>query len=205
MKKTLTIVVLLAITYHVNAQKNFMIGPKAGVNFSSLSNVAKGEMLPGFYLGAVSELKILEKFSFQPEIVYSSQGIKNIYSETLNGVTANHHNHDKLEYIHVPLLAKYYVTKGFSLELGPQLGVLLNATNKDEVTVNGVETKEQRDFKSEVNSFDFGLAAGLACDISRGLFVNVRYNLGLTNVGKTEQYYDGSKNRVMQVGVGYRF
>jgi opacity protein-like surface antigen len=205
MKKTLTIIVLMAITYHVNAQKNFKIGPKAGVNFSSLSNVAKGEMLPGFYLGAVSELKISEKFSFQPELVYSSQGVKNIYSETLNGVTSHHHNHDVMSYIQVPLLAKYYLTKGLSLEVGPQLGVLLDATNKDEVTINGVETKAQRDFKNEVNAFDFGVAAGVAYDITRGLFVNARYNAGLTNVGKSGQYYDGSKNSVMQVGLGYKF
>lgn len=205
MKKILPIVALVAISLTANAQQVFTIGPKAGVNFSTLSNVDKGEMLPGYYVGAVAEFKFAEKFSFQPELVYSSQGIKNIYSETLAGVSLNHHNHDKLAYINIPLLAKYYFTKGFSVELGPQFGLLLKATNKDEVTTNGVEVNENRDFKNEVNSFDFGIGAGLAYDIAKGFFVNARYNLGLSNVGKSNQYYDGSKNSVTQLGVGYKF
>lgn len=205
MKNILSIAVLVAISLSANAQQSFKIGPKAGINFSTLSNVAKGKMLPGFYVGAVAEMKFTEKFSFQPELVYSSQGVKNVYTETLAAVSVRHHNHDKLEYINLPLLAKYYFTKGFSVELGPQFGLLLKATNKDEITTNNVEVKKNTDFKHEVNSFDFGIGAGLAYDISNGFFVNARYNLGLTNVGKSNQYYDGSKNRVTQLGVGYKF
>ena len=205
MKNILSIAALVAISFSANAQQNFTIGPKAGVNFSTLSDVPKGKMLPGFYVGAFAELKLSDKFSFQPELVYSSQGAKNIYSETVASVSVHHHNHDKLEYINLPLLAKYYFIKGFSVELGPQFGLLLKATNKDEITTNGVEVKEDTDFKKEVNTFDFGIGAGLAYDLPNGFFVNARYNLGLTNVGKSNQYYDGSKNRVTQLGVGFKF
>lgn len=205
MKNILSILALMAVAYNANAQQHFKIGAKAGVNFSTLSNVSKGEMLPGFYVGAVSEFKITEKFSFQPELVYSSQGAKNVYTETVAAVTAHHHNHDKLEYINLPLLAKYYFTQGLSVELGPQFGLLLKATNEDEVTIDGVEVKENRDFKDEVNAFDFGVGAGLAYELSNGFFVNARYNLGLTNVGKSTKYYDGSKNGVTNLGLGYKF
>lgn len=205
MKKILPIAALIAISFTSTAQQKFKFGPKAGVNFSTLSKVAKAEMLPGFYVGAVAEIKFSEKFSFQPELVYSSQGAKNIYSETLSGTTVHHHNHDKIEYINIPLLAKYYFTKAFSIELGPQFGLLIEAKNKDEVSTNGVEVKQNRNFKHEVNSFDFGIGAGLAYDFSNGFFVNTRYNLGLSKVGRTNQYYSESTNGVTQLGIGYKF
>lgn len=205
MKNILSIAALLALSFNALAQQEVKFGAKAGVNFATLSNVSKAEMLPGFYVGAVAEFKFTEKLSFQPELVYSSQGAKNVYSETLSDVTSDHHNHDKIAYINIPLLAKYYFTKGLSVELGPQFGLLVQADNKDKITINGSESKQNRDFKDEVNSFDFAIAAGLAYDISSSLFVNARYNYGVTNVGKSNQYYDASKNRVTQVGLGYKF
>lgn len=203
MKKILLAICFISIA--VNAQEQLKISPKAGVNFSTLSNVSKGKMLPGYYIGASAEIKLTEKFSFQPELIYSSQGVKNVYSETIASVTSHHHNHDKMEYINLPLLAKYYFMKGFSIEMGPQFGILLKAINKDEITTNDVKIKRDKKFTDEVNSFDFGIGAGLAYDILPNFFINARYNLGLTNVGKSNEYYDGSKNRVTQFGLGYKF
>ncbi len=199
----LSFIVLLG--YSVNAQQEVKFGPKAGVNFSTLSNVSKAKMLTGFYVGAVAEIKFSEKFSIQPELVYSSQGAKNDYTETIAGISTHHHNHDKVEYINIPILAKYYIYNGLSVELGPQFGFLVKAESKDEISANGTTFENKRDFKNEVNSFDFGIGAGLAYDLSNGFFVNARYNFGLTKVGKSDQYYKDSKNGVTQIGVGYKF
>lgn len=205
MRKIISSVFLIALSFSANAQQEVKFGPKAGVNFANLSNVSKAKMLTGFYVGAFAEIKFTDKLSLQPELMYSSQGAKNEYSETILGITAEHKNHDKLDYINIPLLAKYYITNGFSVELGPQFGFLIKAENKDEVTIGGVKTKGNTDFKNEVNSFDFGIGAGLAYDLSSGFFVNARYNLGVTKVGKSDQYYNDAKNGVIQAGVGYKF
>src|SRR5690606_11031273 len=127
------------------------------------------------------------------------------YSETVMGITAKHHNHDKLDYINIPLLAKYYIMNGFSVEFGPQFGFLIKAESKDEISVNNAITETTRDFKNEVNSFDFGIGAGLAYDLPSGLFINARYNLGVTKVGKSGEYYKDATNTVIQAGVGYKF
>ena len=203
--KRITLSLLILLAYSVNAQQEVKFGPKAGVNFSTLSNLSKTKMLTGFYVGAVAEIKFTEKLSIQPELMYSSQGAKNEYFETLGGLTTKHHNHDKIEYINIPILAKYYITEGFSVELGPQFGFLVKAENKDEISAEGTSFETKRDFKNEVNSFDFGIGAGLAYDLPNGFFVNARYNFGITNVGKTDLYYKDSKNGVTQVGVGYKF
>lgn len=205
MRKIITSVFLITLSLYANAQQEVKFGPKAGVNFANLSNVSKAKMLPGFYIGVVAEIKLTAKFSFQPELVYSSQGAKNEYSETKMGITYKHHNHDKLDYINIPLLAKYYIMNGFSVELGPQFGFLIKAESKDEISGNNTITEETRDFKNEVNSFDFGIGAGLSYDLPSGLFINARYNFGVTKVGKSGEYYKDATNAVIQAGVGYKF
>lgn len=200
-------IILLAIVllgYSVNAQQEVKFGPKAGVNFSTISNVPNAKMLTGFYVGAVAEIKFDDKFSIQPELMYSSQGAKYDYSVELVGISGTHFR-DKLDYINIPILAKYYIYKGFSVELGPQFGFLVNAESKGEATVNGNTVKNNRDIKDEVNSFNFGIGAGLAFDLSNGFFINARYNFGITNVGKSNYNYHESQNGVTQIGVGYKF
>lgn len=205
MKNILSLAALIAFSFCAKAQQQIKIGPKAGVNFSTLSDLSKAKTLTGYYVGAVAEVKLADKFSIQPELVFSSQGAKNIYSEVVLGDIVNHHNHDVINSINLPILGKYFVTNSLSIELGPQFGLLVKAENQDKITINGEEIKENRDFKDELNLFDFGIAAGLAYDLTNGLFVNARYNYGLTNVGKTGEYYGDSKNRVIQLGVGFKF
>ena len=200
-------IILLSIVlfgYSVNAQQEFKFGPKAGVNLSTLSNSPKAKMLIGFYVGVVAEIKFDDKFSIQPELIYSSQGAKYDYSVSLGNISGTIFQ-EKLEYINIPILAKYYIYNGLSVELGPQFGFLVKAESKDEISANGTTFENKRDFKNEVNSFDFGIGAGLAYDLSNGFFVNARYNFGLTKVGKSDQYYKDSKNGVTQIGVGYKF
>ncbi len=62
---------------------------------------------------------ISEKFAFQPELLYSAQG-SDYDDEDFSGSV-------KADYLNVPLMAKYYVGEGFSLEAGPQVGLLLSA------------------------------------------------------------------------------
>lgn len=202
--KKLILSALVLFGYVANAQQEVKFGPKAGVNFSTLSNVSKAKMLTGFYVGAVAEIKFNNKFSVQPELIYSTQGAKYDNSVTLVGISGTQFN-DKLEYINIPIFAKYYIYKGFSIEVGPQFGFLVKAESKGEVIVNGETFKNNRDLKNEVNSFDFGIGAGLAYDLSNGFFINARYNFGITKVGKSNDYYRDSRNGVTQIGVGYKF
>lgn len=174
-------------------------GPKAGVNFANLSGLDNSEMKTGFHVGAVAEIKFNDKFSIQPEIIYSSQGTK--YTTTLipNGTVESKINND---YINVPIMAKYYIVDGFSAELGPYVGFLVKSEGK--IGDNTI------DFKDGYKSVDFGLGVGLAYDLPMGVFVGARYNLGLSKAnedvpaGLTVQA-DDIKNGVIQVSVGYKF
>ena len=163
------------------------LGIKAGVNFATLSNDPSNNVKArvGFHAGGFVEIPIFDKFSIQPEILYSAQGDK-------SGSPSSKTN---LDYLIIPVMAKYYIKEGFSLEVGPQGGFLLSAKDKGD--------GYNEDIKDAVESTDFGVNFGVGYKMETGLSFNVRYNLGLSHVDK----YDGPtiNNRVFLISIGYNF
>ena len=101
-----------------------------------------------------------------------------------------------LDYINVPILLQYMFDNGFRLQAGPQVGFLLNAKTE----AAGVEV----DYKDESNTVDFGIGAGVGyVHPPTGFGVDVRYNLGLSNINESDAVK--SYNRGFQVGVFYLF
>jgi len=176
------------------AQQQVKFGPKAGVNLATISGNDDSEMKIGFHVGAVAEIKFNDKFSLQPEVLYSAQGAKE------KGEGDGKMNND---YINIPIMAKYYFVEGFSIEAGPQVGFLMKSEAKGENA--SVDTK---DFYKSV---DFGLGIGLAYDLPMGLFVNARYNIGLSKINEDFDFggitveTEDLKNNVIQIGVGFKF
>lgn len=198
MKKVILAAFVLGTITTAVAQQQVKFGPKAGLNFANLSGLNDSEMKTSFHVGAVAEIKFNEKFSIQPEVVYSAQGTK--YTETFPvlGTVETSLNND---YINIPILAKYYIVDGFSVEAGPQVGFLMKSESKVEGGSGSVTTDSKDSFKST----DFGLGLGLAYDLPVGLFVNARYNLGLSDIRENTSAGDAVKNNVIQVGIGYKF
>lgn len=216
MKKLFTIaaVAVLGMT-SVNAQ-DINFGAKAGVNFATITgdDVDGIESKTGFHVGVVAEFMISEKFSFQPELMYSAQGAKISESgtETFNGFTYSYSQEAKrkLDYINLPLMAKFYVAEGFSIEAGPQIGFLLNSEAEYEYseTFEGTTESESttEDLKDFTSTIDFGVNFGLGYKLESGLNFGARYNLGLSNINDAEGSDDfKNQNGVFQVSVGFFF
>lgn len=216
MKKiTLSLLGLLAFSTSAIAQE-VKFGPKAGINFANLSgDVEDNKMLMGFHVGAFAEIKLNDKFAIQPEILYSAQGTKMETSETLMGVTYTAESDAKLNYINVPIMAKYYITDNFAVEAGPYVGFLASANSKGSYTNAGTTVEFDEDIKDELKSVDFGLGLGASFNMENGFFVGARYGLGLStveedyteNVGGVQVTHKAAdiKNGVIQVSVGYKF
>ncbi|TXD45939.1 porin family protein [Polaribacter sp. IC073] len=192
MKKVLLAVAIVAAGFTANAQ-DVKFGAKAGLNFANVygDDVENNDYRTSLHVGAVAEIEISEKFSLQPELMYSTQGAKT--DENNVDLTM------KLDYLNVPVMAKYYVAEGFSLEAGPQVGFLLSAKVKAE---SGGDSGEV-DVKDEFETIDFGLNFGAGYKLDSGLNFSARYNLGLSNVAKESD--NSIKNGVFQVSVGYFF
>lgn len=195
--KRITLLLVTVFTFgFVNAQdrEDMSFGVKGGLNISSISNIdddgINKDPLIGFHIGFFGEFMISDQFAIQPELLYSTQGVK----ANFEGEKADF----KLDYINVPIMAKYYVADAFSLELGPQIGFLVSAdAESDGVSV---------DIKDETKSVDVSLGFGASYIFAENFMLGVRYNLGLTQV--QEDVFPGDsewKNSVFQISVGYKF
>ncbi len=186
MKRTGLIIAILVFTLNMNAQISF--GAKTGLNISNITGDATdgNEVKVGLAIGAVAEFKLSESFAIQPEIIYSSQG-----SDTKNSNVKL-----KMNYLNVPLMAKYYPTENLSLQLGPQVGFLVSAK------VDNGKTSVKVD--DNLKTIDLGLSFGVGYKLDFGLFFDARYNLGLSDINDYNTINE-NYNAVINFSVGYFF
>ena len=211
MKKIILSVAAMLTFGFVSAQE-VEFGVKGGVNIANFTGDETDDLESkiGFHIGGFAEIKISEKFSVQPELLFSTQGtkMKEKYSE--DGFDYDVSAKINTSYINIPIMAKLYVTEGFSLEAGPQIGFLMSAKTKAEATVSagGITQSgsEEVDVKDQFNTVDFGLNFGLGYKFTENLSAGARYNLGLSDINKeVEGEAISVKNSVIQVSIGYSF
>ncbi len=194
MKRILFVMVVMAIlgTTNVNAQ-DVKFGAKAGINLAHLRGEREtSNIRTSVHFGLVAEYKFNEQFAIQPELLYSGQGGEE--KGTLIGADIKITN--KLDYLNLPVMFKYYVTERFSLQAGPQLGILLSS----KVKASKGSSSAEEDIEG-VKSVDFGFNLGLGFKVNKNLFFDARYNLGLNNIAEEGD----AKNGTFQISVGYMF
>jgi opacity protein-like surface antigen len=152
-------------------------GIKGGVNFANLSgsDADGADAITGLHLGVIAEFSIFQNLSLQPELLYSAQGAN------INDVDY------KLGYLTLPVMAKFYLNDKLSVHAGPQFGLLISEND---------EIKE-----ADNNKTDFGISGGIEYNLLGGLFVQGRYNSGMSNLSDNVEV----KNSVIQLSIGYMF
>ena len=144
MKKLLFAAIAVFAFGFTNAQET-KFGAKAGVDLATAKVKILGTTASasetGFFLGGFANIGLSEKFSVQPELLYVA-------------IT-------DLNFISVPVLAKYNVAEKFGIIAGPSLNYFLDA--------------EEDEFKVNV---DFGAIY----DITEEIDVNAKYSLGMGDV-----------------------
>ena len=183
-------------------------GVKGGFNFATVDgdNLESANARTNFHVGALVEFPIADIFSLQVEALYSGQGAEYSPNSPLTSETgeilaeAGSYNTElQLDYINVPVLAKFYVFEGFSLEAGPQFSFLLNDEFDSKPTDGGGDLPSP--FRKTANTFEFGMAGGLTFQTNMGFFATARYIRGLSDIADDVEL----NNAVFQVGVGYKF
>ncbi|POS02144.1 porin family protein [Flavobacterium croceum] len=215
--KKLVLSLAAVLTFGLASAQETKFGVKAGVGLTNLAQSGKdsdGVDSPdsklGVQFGAFAEIKLDDKFAFQPELLFSTQGAKSKESVSSTGYSYSSETKLNFSYINVPLMMKYYATEKFSLEFGPQVGFLMSAKAKTDssTTILGTteSTSTNEDVKKFYNSTDFGLNIGAGYNFTDNLSAGLRYNLGLSNVYKEQSGEDYKlKNRVISLQLGYRF
>lgn len=191
MKKLLLVSLIALSVIAVNAQ----FGVNAGANLANLGGTdataenlgADKKVIIRPHIGVYYNAAVGDKFSIQPEVGYSPQGIK-LESSGISGKIL-------LDYLSLGALARWNSGSGFYLGTGPQLGFLLSAKTK-------VDGQPDEDIKDQLKSSDFAWMFRAGYDLPGGFGFYAGFNLGLTTIDDSSPA-DDVKNRVIQVGIRY--
>ncbi|SNR53783.1 MULTISPECIES: porin family protein [Hymenobacter] len=184
--------------------RNNGFGIKGGLNWSQIHGDDKDNYdnlgsYRNFHAGVYAQFGFNDKFSIQPEVLYSRQGFEGSSASRSNTNTY----FTRLDYIQVPVLLVYNIVDNVSVHVGPQVSLLTK------VREAGQERKianEDNLYDYSYNSLDYGLSAGLEGRIGPAR-VGGRYTAGFADVIKdpkntAAQSLANIKNGAFQVYVG---
>ncbi len=189
MKKTFVkvlVLVLLAVAGATVAQAQIKYGPMLGANLANIKGDFDDDnaMKFGMHIGGVVDIGISDNFSIMPGALFSMKGTQ---SDEESKYKTN------LNYIEIPVLAKYQLESGLNFSAGPYLGLLMSAKATD--------GDNDVDIKDDLAGTDIGLKFGLGYQLESGLGFNVNYGLGMTTIADDSDI--DSKNNVIGISVMY--
>jgi hypothetical protein len=178
-----------------SAAAQITYGVKGGVNFANVS--FDGEDVPssgrtGFLAGAFATMPLYGRVSVQPEAIYTVKGASfDVFDIDSNYI---------VDYIEVPVLARYPVGSRIYVAAGPSMAFCIRARSR--TSFAGASTEV--DIKDEVESFDFGVVGAVGYE--RGRWgIDGRYTHGLSDTDKNSGDNVKIRNRVFSVSAGIRF
>jgi hypothetical protein len=211
------------------SQISMTMGIRAGVNLATYK-FNFGPNLPAGFVNPISNVPLLtvgiplevsfsNHFAVQTEFNFIQKGFSSKFETTFQTTTIKSEGTLHVNWLEIPILAKakFGSTDGISggLFFGPSIALGLSGKSKSTsvTTTNNVSTttsnSEVLDFKNDEHSrVDVGLNLGGQLNYS-GLFLDVRYQLGLTDMtsGKITSVNssESAKTRGFALTVGYRF
>ena len=190
MKKIMMIAAMMVATLSANAQNEvgqWSLQPKAGINISKITGTGMSSRV-GFAGGLEAEYGVAKNFGITAGFLYSMQGGKYDMDgfKTLGIKDKFKFNFD---YLNIPILAQYYITKGLAVKAGIQFGFVV----RDKVKV---EDRED----AKLKKFDFSIPVGLSYEY-KNIVLDARYNIGTTRVVK---FAENGKNSVFEITLGYK-
>ena len=180
----------LIVTSAVFAQVH--VAGRAAFNFGTAwgDHTENFDWGAGFNVGALTKIDVTPTVAFVPGIEVELRRFANEEFGVENSFT--------FWYIDLPLLARIPINQQFFVDAGLNIGVNVVATAT--IKANGHE--ESGDIEN-MNTIDIGLIVGAGYTVIPNLDINVRVNVGLTNMIDDSEI--GSKNLRFQAGVSYWF
>ncbi|MFI5152366.1 MAG: porin family protein [Chitinophagales bacterium] len=230
-------------SFHEGQCQSVIAGVKGGISIPNLTSTSSNPLNNGYMSGLGPDLAIFgeyevsDLFSLELSAEYSAQGgkkngkqaVPNPLSQTPPYLYANFNAEARLNYLLIPLLAKF----GLDLDqqgkwriygdAGPFVGFLLSARTITSGTSNVYNDEAETDsllsgpisfaadttIKDQLNTFNYGIAAniGLAYQFNQHkIFLEVGGNYGFKIIQKDPA--DGQNRAgaaVIRIGYAYRF
>lgn len=191
MRSFLLSALLALFFFSVSNAQGFGIGVKVGTNINKLDGQSfKDKFTYGYSAGIYADIKTGKKWSLQPEVLFNqvSTDTSDKFSD-LYDINSDKISRIKLNYLSIPVLLNYNLSKGISLQAGPQFGILMSQSKN--LLQNG---------KDAFKSGDFSMLAGLQLKFS-SIRLYGRYAVGLSNINDIDDK-DQWKNQSIQLGIG---
>lgn len=191
MKKVIIAFLILLVSSELFSGEFSSRGMKIGVNsarFTGKDIPGKGvQSMPGFSIGGFFSYKFNERFTLQPEILFTTKGSK---INTIGDIYLT----NLFAYFEFPVMAKISLYPESRLKpgfiCGPALGFKYFALNDTGIL-------------EDVRGTDLGLIAGFGIEYWK-LSFEIRLNQGLINFDTSEDELV-LKNRVISIMMGYSF
>jgi Outer membrane protein beta-barrel domain len=209
MKKLILSIAIAAIaTLGANAQVSF--GIQAGANLASLKSEftsggtktkEKGKTKVGFVAGVVANIPFSSSLSFRPELNFIQKGGKFSSTNVTGPITSTDKDNFTLNFVELPLNIVFSLPAGpgrFCVGAGPNISYGLSGKDKYSSTSSGQGFPTQSSsgttkikFDGDENStdpnihfkaLDFGANAFVGYKMDMGLFLNVGYTYGFSNL-----------------------
>lgn len=245
MKRLFLLIALIVFVLRIDAQNRvgaFSIIPRVGVCIANMTgqDYYKVSLLDGvpehkisskynsdFIVGVDAQYQILDKVAISLGAFYTRQGCKYTddaeeypQEENVKWVKLIENAYKDVDYLNMPLVAHFYVAKGFSVNVGLQLGILTYAHYKYEQTsfteITSKETnektkdgellnhhKEDQNVKNTLKCSSVSIPVGLSYEY-QNVVLDARYNIDLGNHA-TADISNTVKNKTFLFTVGYKF
>lgn len=216
MKKMMMIAAMMVATLTASAQRSviepgqFGLQPKVGLNLSQITS-DDTKFKAGLAAGFEGQYQVNNWFALTLGVMYEQQGTAVKITDAMRSLGLEKAKAN-LEYLNIPVMARFYVAKGLSLGVGLQPGFLTKA--KQSVEGQGWNVDNDGDIKDACNKFCLAVPVSISYELPFGLTFDARYTMGVNDTAKEDKngntgnswnsYYDG-KNSVIQLTVGYKF
>lgn len=195
------------------------VGPKVGVNVSTLTNLEDLKAKSGLTAGGFLMYSFIEHFGVGVDLLYSREGARYVYQVTDGNDELRFQYKADLNYLRLNVPLTYFFCKQEhavrpKIFAGPSLAFLLSAKNKSELisstenstTVSEGTTTVTDNFKGT----DFGALAGAGINfrLSDAIWLNLdaAYHIGATDIPKDPQPNgDPVHNQGMAFTAGFGF
>jgi len=217
MKKQLTYLLFLC-GFLSFAQNDLKLFVTSGATYSNIrgNDIAEQNKYDFNYVGGIGiEQPINSKLSFLTGLNYDNKSFKNevlffnptsfdSYDPIVSGSKGN--QKVTLQYLSIPVLFRYYIDKEntFFINSGPYIGFFLNSTLRFEG--EKVEDEGNGLFKTSDIGLSFGIGKKFKVSENNSINVELRNNLGLTNISDVPVQGNGTvKTNSVNLLLSYEF
>lgn len=195
MKKCIPVAILLFLLLSVSSHGQISFGIKGGLNLTTLDFSAPElsyESRTGYHAGFFLRSSF-GKVGLQPELLLFTQ--RGQLQSSFFGTAQ-----ESFTYVSLPVMLKFYPVAGLNLQLGPQLGFLVDGEREYDSFLG----RARQDISEHYKKSDVSVSLGAGYDFDFGLGLDVRYNIGIKDINDVADGRE-ARSRIFLLSLGWNF